>query len=418
MSVLGSALRASVLVGTAIAALGLGACSELKFGVSVVKSMQGTPETPASGPAARAQGTYKVGEPYQIAGAWYYPAEDWNYSETGIASFYGGERTGTNFHGRNTANGELYDMNALTAAHTTLPMPSLVRVTNMDNGRSIVLRVNDRGPFARGRIIDVSRRAAQLLGFEGQGTARVRVDMMAEDSLRLKAELTGRSDETQTVAAAPRTSVASDALPPPPGARETRTTSAALPPPSATLPPVQTDRSRVGTTTRQGRPRETQVPLARQAEPIRTQAAQDLPPPAAVAPAPAPAAVQGRSGPAATPRTAPAATSARPAAAPGGSREVAALPVEQQAAARPVLTQGAAERSSLWVQAGAFGNYENAYRLSVRLSRYGSSRVVPVSLNGSQLYRVRVGPIADVKDADRMLEQMASDVPEARIVVD
>jgi rare lipoprotein A len=418
MSVRGSALRAFIFAGTAVAALGVGACSELKFGVSVVKSMQGAPETPASGPA-RAQGTYKVGEPYQIAGAWYYPAEDWNYSETGIASFYGGERTGTNFHGRLTANGELYDMNALTAAHTTLPMPSLVRVTNMDNGRSIVLRVNDRGPFARGRIIDVSRRAAQLLGFEGQGTARVRVDMMAEDSLRLKAELTGRSDETQTVAAVPRTSVASDALPPPPGAREARTTTAALPPPSATLPPVQTDRSRVGTTTRQGRPRETQVPLARQAEPIRTQAAQDLPPPAVAAPAPAPATVQGRSGPAATPRTATAAPSGRPAAAAqGGSREVAALPVEQQATARPVLTQGPAERSSLWVQAGAFGNYENAYRLSVRLSRYGSSRVVPVTVNGSQLYRVRVGPIADVKDADRMLEQMASDVPEARIVVE
>ncbi|MBL8833083.1 MAG: septal ring lytic transglycosylase RlpA family protein [Rhodospirillales bacterium] len=418
MSIRGSALRALFLAGTATAALGLGACSELKFGVSVVKSMQGAPETPAA--PARAQGTYKVGEPYQIAGVWYYPAEDWTYSETGIASFYGGERTGTNFHGRNTANGELYDMNALTAAHTTLPMPSLVRVTNLDNGRSIVLRVNDRGPFARGRIIDVSRRAAQLLGFEGQGTARVRVDIMAEDSQRLKAELTGR-DETQTVAAAPRTSVVSDALPPPPGARETRATSAALPPPSATLPPVATDRSRVGTTTRQGRPRETQVPLARQAEPIRTQAAQDLPP---VAPTPAPAAsVPARGTPTATSRGTAAATPARPQApaapvATPASREVAALPVEQQASARPVLTQGTAQRTNLWVQAGAFGNYENAYRLSVRLSRYGTSRVVPVTLNGSQLYRVRVGPIADVGDADRMLEQMVADVPEARIVVD
>jgi rare lipoprotein A len=411
MSLRVSALRAVFLVGTATAALGLGACSELKFGVSVVKSMQGAPEAPASGPT-RSQGIYKVGEPYQIAGAWYYPAEDWNYSETGVASFYGGERSGTDFHGKLTANGELYDMNALTAAHTTLPMPSLVRVTNLDNGRSIVLRVNDRGPFARGRVIDVSRRAAQLLGFEGQGTARVRVDIMAEDSQRLKAELTGRSDETQTVAAVPRTAVASDALPPPAGARETRVTSAALPPPSATLPPVQTDRSRVGTT-RQGQPREAQVPLARQAAPIATQAAQD-PVPAPVQPAnrnaataPRPTAAPGRAQPAAP-----------PAVAAPVSREVAALPVEQQATARPVMTQGAAQRTSLWVQAGAFGNYENAYRLSVRLSRYGTSRVVPVSLNGSQLYRVRVGPIADLKDADRMLEQMVADVPEARIVVD
>ncbi len=412
MSIRVSALRAVFLVGTAAAALGLGACSELKFGVSVVKSMQGAPEAPASGPT-RAQGIYKVGEPYQIAGAWYYPAEDWNYSETGVASFYGGERSGTDFHGKLTANGELYDMNALTAAHTTLPMPSLVRVTNLDNGRSIVLRVNDRGPFARGRVIDVSRRAAQLLGFEGQGTARVRVDIMAEDSQRLKAELTGRSDETQTVAAVPRTSVASDALPPPAGARETRVASAALPPPSATLPPVQTDRSRVGAKTRQGQPREAQVPLARQAAPITTQAAQD--------PVPAPAQPAGRSAPMA-PRPAAAPGRALPAAPPAiaapVSREVAALPVEQQATARPVMTQGTAQRTNLWVQAGAFGSYENAYRLSVRLSRYGSSRVVPVSLNGSQLYRVRVGPIADLKDADRMLEQMVADVPEARIVVD
>ncbi len=412
MSIRVSALRAVFLVGTAAAALGLGACSELKFGVSVVKSMQGNPDAPASN-QPRAQGIYKVGEPYQIAGAWYYPAEDWNYSETGIASFYGGERSGTDFHGKQTANGELYDMNALTAAHTTLPMPSLVRVTNLDNGRSIVLRVNDRGPFARGRVIDVSRRAAQLLGFEGQGTARVRVDIMAEDSQRLKAELTGRSDETQTVAAAPRTAVASDALPPPAGAREARVSSAALPPPSATLPPVRNDSSRVGTKTRQGQPREAQIPLARQAAPIATQAAQDpVPTPAhpaarSTAAAPRPAAAPGRAQPAAPPTI-----------APPVSREVAALPVEQQATARPVLTQGSAQRTNLWVQAGAFGNYENAYRLSVRLSRYGASRVVPVSLNGSQLYRVRVGPIADVKDADRMLEQMVADVPEARIVVD
>lgn len=409
MTFLSRHLRTTLLVGCAISALGLGACSELKFGVSVVKSMQGAPEAPAAQP--HAQGIYKVGEPYQIAGVWYYPAEDWNYSETGISSFYGGERSGTDFHGKVTANGELYDMNSLTAAHRTLPMPSLVRVTNLDNGRSLVLRVNDRGPFARGRIIDVSRRAAQLLGFEGQGTARVRVEIMAEDSLRLKAELTGR-DETRTVAAAPRTSVASDALPPPPGTREARPTTSVLPPPSATLPPVTTDKTRSATNAR-GRPRETQLPLARQADPIQTQAAQDLPtaPKSTPAAASAPKVVQGRKGPAATVRTAPSAPVPKP-------TEVAALPVEQQASARPTLTQGPVQQTSIWVQAGAFGNYENAYRLSVRLSRYGSSRVVPVVLNGSQLYRVRVGPIADVKDADRMLEQMSADVPEARIVVD
>jgi rare lipoprotein A len=115
-------------------------------------------------------GGYKVGTPYQINGVWYYPKEDPFYDETGVASWYGSD-----FHGKATANGERYDMEALTAAHRTLPMPTVVRVTNLDNGRSLRLRVNDRGPYARGRILDVSRRAASLLGFNDKGTARVRV---------------------------------------------------------------------------------------------------------------------------------------------------------------------------------------------------------------------------------------------------
>ncbi|PWC66148.1 hypothetical protein TSH58_20030 [Azospirillum sp. TSH58] len=122
-------------------------------------------------------GVYKVGKPYQVNGVWYYPAEDYSYSETGIASWYG-----PGFHQKVTANGEVYDQNELTAAHKTLPMPSLVRVTNLDNGRSLVVRINDRGPYANGRIIDMSRRGAQLLGFEGTGTAKVRVQILAEES--------------------------------------------------------------------------------------------------------------------------------------------------------------------------------------------------------------------------------------------
>jgi rare lipoprotein A len=136
---------------------------------------------------------YKVGRPYQINGVWYRPAENYTYKMTGIASFYGGETRGINFHGRLTANGEIYDMHALTAAHKTLPMPSTVRVTNLENGRSVILRVNDRGPFIPGRIIDVSRRAANILGFEQQGTARVRVEILAAESRALKeAMLRGR----------------------------------------------------------------------------------------------------------------------------------------------------------------------------------------------------------------------------------
>ncbi|MDD5586788.1 MAG: septal ring lytic transglycosylase RlpA family protein [Alphaproteobacteria bacterium] len=120
---------------------------------------------------------YKVGQPYQIKGIWYYPKEDYAYDETGIASWYGDA-----FHDKATSNGEIFNKNELTAAHNTLPMPSLARVTNLENGRSLVVRINDRGPFSGARIIDVTQRAAQLLGFEKQGTAKVRVQVLADES--------------------------------------------------------------------------------------------------------------------------------------------------------------------------------------------------------------------------------------------
>ena len=113
----------------------------------------------------------KIGDPYKIAGKWYTPEANPTYNQVGIASWYGAD-----FHNKQTANGETYNMNALTAAHTTLPMPSYVRVTNLENNRSLILRVNDRGPFVGNRLIDVSRRGAQLLGFEKRGTTRVRVE--------------------------------------------------------------------------------------------------------------------------------------------------------------------------------------------------------------------------------------------------
>jgi rare lipoprotein A len=123
-------------------------------------------------------GTYRVGVPYQIGDNWYYPHEQPGYDETGIASWYG-----PTFYGKPTADGEIYDGEGLTAAHRTLPLPVNVRVTNLENGKSLVLRVNDRGPFADGRIIDVSKHAAELLGFYEKGTARVRVTYLARADL-------------------------------------------------------------------------------------------------------------------------------------------------------------------------------------------------------------------------------------------
>ncbi|NOR73333.1 MAG: septal ring lytic transglycosylase RlpA family protein [Mariprofundaceae bacterium] len=119
-------------------------------------------------------GYRKTGKPYKIAGHWYYPLETADgYNETGIASWYG-----TKFHGKKTANGERYDMYAMSAAHKTLPLPTMVRVTNLDNGRSVVVRVNDRGPFVKSRVIDLSYAAARTLGYDDAGTASVRVEVL------------------------------------------------------------------------------------------------------------------------------------------------------------------------------------------------------------------------------------------------
>src|SRR5436189_735848 len=133
-------------------------------------------------------GTYRVGKPYTVAGRVYVPEEDVNYREEGTASWYGDD-----FHGRLTANGEVFDMGALTAAHPTLPMPCYARVTNLSNGKSLIVRVNDRGPYHGNRLIDVSNKAAELLEFKGNGIARVRVEYVG------RAPLEG-SDDRQLVA--------------------------------------------------------------------------------------------------------------------------------------------------------------------------------------------------------------------------
>lgn len=134
------------------------------------------PPPDGSLPTGNQGGVEKVGLPYKIAGRWYYPKVEPNYDKVGLASWYGKQ-----FHGKPTANGEVFNMNALTAAHKTLPLPTFVKVTNLSNRRSIVLRVNDRGPFVDDRIIDVSRRAAQLLGFEQKGVTKVRVQISDEN---------------------------------------------------------------------------------------------------------------------------------------------------------------------------------------------------------------------------------------------
>src|SRR5437868_1343738 len=139
-------------------------------------------------PVPKGGGAYRVGKPYIVAGRIYVPEEDVNYREEGTASWYGDD-----FHGRLTANGEVFDMGSLTAAHPTLPIPSYARVTNLSNGKSLVVRVNDRGPYHGNRLIDVSNKAAELLEFKGNGVAKVRVEYVG------RAPLEG-SDDRQLMA--------------------------------------------------------------------------------------------------------------------------------------------------------------------------------------------------------------------------
>jgi len=295
-----------------------------------------TPQRPVSTGNAATQGTYKVGKPYQVNGIWYYPHEDLSYDETGIASWYGEA-----FNGKRTADGEVFDLSGLSAAHHTLALPTIVQVTNLENGRSLTLRVNDRGPFAHGRIIDVSRRAAQLLGFERQGTAKVRVRVLETETIEAQgvARHNG-TDEAQAAPivvaqAAPRTQVDAQPL-------------SALPGSSAAPPPLPTQA-----------------------------------PPAVLHPAP---------------------------------------PVV--AAVEPVLlgnvTIGAAKPAAqIYVQAGAFSQVDNASRVKDRIASLGAVQVSGVRVNGANLFRVRLGPVPSVEEADRLLAKvMAAGLSDARIVVD
>ena len=165
--------------GLALGCIALANCSggsgriDPKYGVSAsARVVEPGQEVPKGG------GVYRVGKPYMIAGREYVPQEDVNYNATGMASWYGDD-----FHGRYTANGEIFDMQSLTAAHPTLPLPSYVRVTNLTNHKSVVVRVNDRGPYVGNRLIDVSVRTAKLLGFYGQGLTRVKVEYVGRAPL-------------------------------------------------------------------------------------------------------------------------------------------------------------------------------------------------------------------------------------------
>ena len=297
------------------------------------------PEPPATSPVAGAGG-YKVGKPYKIDGRWYYPRVDPSYDRIGTASWYGED-----FHGLKTANGETFDMNRVSAAHPTLPLPSLVRVTNLDNGRSIVLRVNDRGPFVDDRLIDLSQAAARELGYERSGLAKVRVQFVQIDD-----------GGSPAVPAAPvRT---------PPR------------PPVLAAPPAMIAAAGIPVTAGPAR-----VQVAASEVEVTELASPDLPParPASARTMPA--------------RTTPVGTPPAVAAA-----SVAAAPV---AAALPSCAAGA------WVvQVGAFADAASVRAVSSQVASLDRVRVEPAFANGVAVARVRLGPLADRSRAGVLLSQV------------
>jgi len=183
------AARSVAVVGTCLALANCASSGKFASRVDPKYGVSSSPRVVAWGdPVPKGGGTYRIGKPYVVGGRTYVPEEDVNYRAEGMASWYGDD-----FHGRLTANGEVFDMGSLTAAHPTLPMPSYARVTNLSNGKSLIVRVNDRGPYHGNRLIDVSNKAAELLEFKGNGVAKVRVEYVG------RAPLEG-SDDRQLMA--------------------------------------------------------------------------------------------------------------------------------------------------------------------------------------------------------------------------
>lgn len=363
--------RMSVLFTAFASLLLLSGCAETEFLSHYAKKMH----LPGQEEGA---GTYKVGKPYQVGSVWYYPQEDFGLTETGIASWYGPD-----FHGKRTANGEVYDQNELTAAHRTLQMPSFVRVTNLENGRSIVVRINDRGPFKHGRIIDVSKRAADLLGFRAKGTARVRLEVLEQESRRAAAIAKSGADISrltladvnkagqQPVAKVQQASYEA----PQRGQRMAQLQNDAEALPES----LQTPTITVEELSAPGKPRGYNKAPVWNGSP-------------SVEPRRAPA-----------PRAAPAGTKI------GGYSDPLTGSHTDRAGHElpdPVVSSVPVSPTGLFVQAGSFAVYENAERLSAKLSKYAATKIEPVTVKGRQLYRVKLGPIATVEQADALLEQV------------
>ncbi|MBA3814017.1 MAG: septal ring lytic transglycosylase RlpA family protein [Alphaproteobacteria bacterium] len=293
--------------------------------------------------------------PYQIKGVWYYPQPHYEYVEEGTASLYGG---GDVFHGRPTATGERYDMNGITAAHKTVPLPCMAKVTNLENGRELIVKVNDRGPFIPGRIIDVSRRSAQLLGFERQGLTKVRVETLVPESLALN----GLHPSTVMVAQAPVSS--------PPISRAVLPVAAAAP---FVTPKVSDPET-----------------LFEALE--GNDGYENSPPPAPIIVTRAP--VPGPREAAQTPFV----ESVVMAEAPAPITNPSPLPVKLEA--RPA--------TGIFVYVGEYETYAKAQSVSRSLDGFADSPLGIIKNRGPQPYAARLGPLASMSEANQLLDQLVN----------
>jgi rare lipoprotein A len=312
-------------------------------------------------PTSKGPGGYKVGKPYRVAGQWYYPRVDYAYHEKGLASWYG-----PNFHGKPTANGETFDMRKVSAAHKTLPLPSIVRVTNLENGRSLVVRVNDRGPFIRGRIIDLSQKAAELLGFVEQGTTLVEVQLIVESS-RQAALALGAAGHPDFGPAPPK----------------------AAPSIEVTVENLDPE----------GNPAVAgQAKDATRGQPVRVASAASRP---SETPPPYDGMTNINTG-----ANMPGAATAGDRTSPEPGESVDLVPV--------------GETPPIFIQAGAFSQFDNANRLRARLGVLGYPvRVHQVYITNQPMFRVRIGPLRSVESADQTLDRLvAAGYPDAQIVID
>jgi rare lipoprotein A len=327
-------------------------------------------------PVPRGGGVYRLGRPYTVRGRTYTPRHDPTHEEVGVASWYGED-----FHGRRTANGEIYDMYAFSAAHRTLPMPSYVRVTNVSNGRSVVVRVNDRGPFHSNRVIDLSKRAATVLDLRGSGVGRVRVTYVGRAPLHGNDEwlVTTVQEHGRPV---PPTRVAALA-PVPEWARHRPSQASAVQMAlSDTLVPVPVER-----------PRE---------QPVQVASVATFTPPTtrATAVSSAPPAASFQTTVQSALRTVDAAEGRPAAGAPLallGSAPRAVTPAGTPVA-RPLLPA-----AGTIVHVGSFRDAAQAFRYRDALARHGTTVVEPVNVSGITFYQVRIGPIRDAQAAQAAL---------------